>query len=239
MSEEAKAVQEVAKTSAKLLEVTQQFGGWVGRVLGKPFETMSGIINDQLMFRRMRNGVKIFQEAQGILDDLNVSTRRDLPPKLLLPILDNATLEEDERLQNMWARLIATAVNPLESKLVRAAYPEILSQLEPIDALVLSEVFDSYAEAAKSDPDNKPRTSIDFGFNSKEIAEDLNLPIGDVYRSLDNLYRHQLLKSYSAPTNAVVSGGEGPWPTHDYGYRAVCITELGVEFILICTNKRV
>lgn len=239
MDEEAKAVKEIAKTTGKAIDATTQFGGWLAKVFGKPADTLSNIVNDQLQFRRFKNGVTICEKAQKILENANIVDRKDVPLKLLIPLLNNSTLEEDEALQDMWAELIAKTVNPNEPNHTRVAYLEILSQLEPLDAQMLNYIFDAYSESVIDKPDEKRKTSIEFGFETLGIVEDLKIPIGDVHRALDNLNRLRLTKSFTSGTNAVVSGFDGPPPSHDYGYHAVCITEFGVEFVLICTNKKV
>jgi hypothetical protein len=62
------------------------------------------------------------------------------PPslKLALPILAAAADESHEELQDLWARLLAAAMSPKKSKLIRLRFVEVLKKLDPPDALVLA-----------------------------------------------------------------------------------------------------
>jgi hypothetical protein len=44
--EEAKAVQEIAKTLRKYEPALREFGGFVGRVIGRPAEQVGGLLGD-------------------------------------------------------------------------------------------------------------------------------------------------------------------------------------------------
>lgn len=48
--EEAKAVQEVAKTSSNAVDAGRELGEFVGKYIAGPLEQVSGIIEDKLKF---------------------------------------------------------------------------------------------------------------------------------------------------------------------------------------------
>lgn len=52
VSESAKAVQEVAKTTRVGIEATTKLGGFVARVINEPIEQVTGILSDRLRFMR-------------------------------------------------------------------------------------------------------------------------------------------------------------------------------------------
>lgn len=62
-----------------------------------------------------------------------------VPPKLLLHLLREASLEEDEDLQEKWATLLANSAT--ENSKVLPAFVEILRQLTPAHARVLDWMF--------------------------------------------------------------------------------------------------
>ena len=63
-------------------------------------------------------------------------------PKLLVPILENASLEDDDYLQDLWAALLANAATRQGREILPSA-PELLKQLNPWEVLLLERCFDS------------------------------------------------------------------------------------------------
>jgi hypothetical protein len=51
---------------------------------------------------------------------------RPLPPNFVLPLLTAAVVEEDDELQDTWARLLANAGDAATEMELRTAYVEIL-----------------------------------------------------------------------------------------------------------------
>ena len=64
-------------------------------------------------------------------------------PRLFLPILDRASIEDDEDLHSRWAALLANAGTSPNS--VHPSFIEILRQLTPDDAHLLDKLYDSCA----------------------------------------------------------------------------------------------
>jgi hypothetical protein len=60
-------------------------------------------------------------------------------PKLLLPLVQAASLETDETLADRWAALLSNAADPAQRVAVQPGFVEVLRQLTPIDAQVLEE----------------------------------------------------------------------------------------------------
>jgi len=63
-----------------------------------------GMLNDLVKSWRWKNQVKIIKQAEVFLkqNDLKTST---VPLKILIPLLEKSSLEEEEILQNKWAKL--------------------------------------------------------------------------------------------------------------------------------------
>jgi hypothetical protein len=60
-----------------------------------------------------------------------------VPPKLLFPILQGASVEENEDLHTMWAALLANAASPDSAEKVRPGFIAILRQMESDEAGLL------------------------------------------------------------------------------------------------------
>ncbi len=91
-------------------------------------------------------GVRVFR-ARALAEILDrtkeIPAKRDKPaaevkPKLLVPILESASLEDDDWMKERWAELLATAAS--EDQGVHPAFTTILSELTRADARWLQRV---------------------------------------------------------------------------------------------------
>jgi hypothetical protein len=60
-----------------------------------------------------------------------------VPDKIAIPILDAASLEDDETLQEKWAGLLASAADPASRDIVHPSFPEMLKTFSPQEAKFL------------------------------------------------------------------------------------------------------
>ena len=101
--------------------------GFADKLVLPPIEELGLLVRDQISYWRFTNQVKILNKAKSICENNNVSIK-SIPPKLLCPYLENASLEDDEDLQDKWASLL---VNMVDSKqnIQNHVFPYILGQL--------------------------------------------------------------------------------------------------------------
>ncbi len=138
VTEGAKAVQEVAKTTGKALDTAQAGGAFLARMLGTVPEDVVGLLGGDLLRQyRIRNWHKIGQKTFDKLDRRGVEQMEPLSAKVIVPLLEAASTESDETLQEMWANLLANAMDPNKDTSLQSVFVETLKQFEPIDALVL------------------------------------------------------------------------------------------------------
>src|SRR5438093_870698 len=77
------------------------------RTIASPMAEELGLtLQDHVKVFRFQRQIRLLQKAREILDREGVEPRR-VPLKLLAAVMDNATLEEDDSLQDMWAALLA------------------------------------------------------------------------------------------------------------------------------------
>jgi hypothetical protein len=113
----ARAFQEaVGQTS-----VGQEIGQWLA---------------DVVRYRRASHQARLLMRAAEKIraSGLPASAVED---RLLRAVLEEGAFEDDERMQERWARLLASAATGVT---VPPAFPEILRQLEPIEARLLDEL---------------------------------------------------------------------------------------------------
>jgi len=78
---------------------------------------------------------------------------RTIPEKLLLPIFEGMSTEDNEDLQTMWASLLANAASRENAEIVRPGFAAILRQMAPDEAALLkaiAQLTDEYRARLKS-----------------------------------------------------------------------------------------
>ena len=156
ISESAKAIQEVAKVTRTSIEATQRLGSFVARVTNESIEAVTGILADKLRFMRWERQLRLRDRCLEIMRERGIDEHFQLvPPKLALPIVENASLEEDDELQDLWANLLASALDPNFEGRIRTAFIDILKQLEAADIRILYTIFLVYKEKVIKTPQFK------------------------------------------------------------------------------------
>jgi len=93
----------------------------------------------RLAEKRERIMEKIWDRAQEMISQGGIAAAA-LPVKVVVPLLQNASLEEDEYLRERWASMLANAANPRSG--MHAAFPEILRQLTAEEVRFSEALFD-------------------------------------------------------------------------------------------------
>jgi hypothetical protein len=143
----AKATEEVAKTAGKALDFAQGFPAWIGDVVGRPIaEAVGYYVTDRIQAKRYEAAIydqarltELVRKVGIALEGRDVKVR-PIPPKVALPLLENATMEFDERLHTMWANLLASALDADQDPVERQ-YVTVLAELFPPDAMALEEFW--------------------------------------------------------------------------------------------------
>ena len=142
MENEYDAIRELAKTAGKGIDATREMGGFIAKYIGGPLEQGIGIFEDRLKFLRWERQIRLIRRVQEILDESGLKApTQNVPMKLLIPILQGATLEENDSLQDIWANLLVNAANASFGEEVRSSYISILEQLNPLDAQILNTLY--------------------------------------------------------------------------------------------------
>jgi hypothetical protein len=106
-----------------------------GPVADEIGEYLSAVVRPYTVVRKVEAVLK----THRMLKERGISPHA-VPPRLLLPILEGASIEDDEELHTRWAALLANAA--ASPNLVHPSYIEILRQLAPEDAGLLDKLYD-------------------------------------------------------------------------------------------------
>ena len=144
MEETAGAVKEVAKTTGLAIKTVDRLGQFFARVMRESIDATCGMLADTLKYKRWERQTKLVEKAERLIKEKNLS-KRSIPisAKLALPIFQNASLENDDFLHDLYAKLLVSAIDP-EVQTRRTAFVEILRQLEPLDVKILLTMYTVY-----------------------------------------------------------------------------------------------
>ena len=144
----AKATEAGLETAGKMIDASTK----LGRVFKGPIVELVGILQDRLKFARWERQLAMFDKTQRIMAarGLKVPTR-ELPLNFVVPLLTSAVLEEDDELQEIWARLLVNAGNATTEMELRTAYVQILRGMSAFDVGNLAKLAEAALTAPKAD----------------------------------------------------------------------------------------
>lgn len=236
IKETSEAAKEIAKAAGKGLDLLNKFGSFIGDATGDPIKTLSGILNDQLLLWRHQRGVRFYLRFEEEREKLGLGEGfRFVPPKLAVPIIENAILEDNDDLQDIWINLFTSAIDPEFDGKLRSAFIDIIKQLEVVDIHILNGIYwRSYRCREKTRPQYCPIFPDRLGLPFRVSTEALFSSIDNLIRvrCIDFYLEDQTIESDDESINSVVTV-----PVRS-DYKMVCMTFLGVEFVEACTRPK-
>lgn len=246
-----------SSTIEKGLELAKDF---LGKLISPTIEEVGLLISDNIKFLRFKNQVKILLKAKNYVEKNNISLK-EIPIKILVPLLEKASLEDEEKLQEKWSNMLVNMVDS-ETNFQNQIFPHILSQMSIGEYEALKEVLQKEKELAiKHEELATLRVINDDKYYFKPETKKLKAEIVKIEQDgfglsieefeVANIVRLGLIRQL--PPKILIeefqTGGrdseyEEKWHQIDaeydpdnYGYR---ITDLGRKFIAICElNEKV
>ncbi|WP_431127122.1 hypothetical protein [Flagellimonas flava] len=242
-----------SSTIEKGLELVKDF---VETLIGPTIEEVGLLMSDKIKYFRFKNQVKILTKAKEYVKDKNMDIK-EIPTKILVPLLESASLEEDEKMQDKWAFMIGNLADS-EQNLQNQIFPYLLTQIS-------SNEYDRLFEFGQKERsymidhikllDLKKEHKYYYKWKNRELYTRVNKvqQEGFVVDGLENyeysnLQRLGLLKQM--PPRIIIDELEiehkgveeseyypieAEYDTDDYGYR---ITSLGIRFLSVCKEKK-
>jgi hypothetical protein len=112
-------------------------GSEVGTLVSDPIAEW----RKRLAERRAQRLVRIGSSAAKQIE-ANGGETEHIPDYIALPLIEKATLVDDEGLQEMWASLLANAANPKTASTISHLFPTMLAALSPRQAKFLDVIFE-------------------------------------------------------------------------------------------------
>jgi len=163
-----KAVPVIAK-GAGALAAAIPFTGIVKRMLGPAADELAEMWRDQVRMYRYDRQLKCVEKAERMAEKAGF-TPKAVPPKILFPLLEGASVEQNEDLHTMWAALLANASSSCTADLVRPSFCEVLKLMTSDVARLLNFAFDS---AVKKAHPTVGEFSNDLGIELQELEGEL------------------------------------------------------------------
>ena len=142
MDEEAKAIQEIAKSTGKAIDGVTKAGKFISQYLNGSLIEAFGIFQDKLKYIRWERQVRLWDRATEFLHQRGLEKpNQPVPMSIAIPILQYGSMEEDNSLQDLWAALLANAADAGSGITVEPAFIGILQNLSARDAIVLDKLY--------------------------------------------------------------------------------------------------
>lgn len=229
-------------------------------LFGPSFDEVGGILADNVKLRRFKNQIKIFSKAQEILKENKIDPKK-VSLKVLAPLIEYSSYEEEESLQEKWSRLTAQIVINSKDVVFYQNCISILNKLSTDDATLLDELFERLnnrrreifdkqerlfqhtimGESIALKPDTLEGYALEkFSFYSTSISKTLNRSRDELHFQVSNLTALGLLKwETSVEVKAERSSEEPDDKDIDvdvdvYNNDDFIFTPLGYRFVKIC-----
>lgn len=196
----------VTESAKKAIALAEKAGKFLNNITGGDLKELGEGFHDWASYFRMKNLIRIQDRVEEIRKTrAKKGKATPIPPRLAIPLINEASLEDAKEVQELWAQLIAKAMDDDSSVKVHPAFIEVIKQLSPDEALILTTfpkfkqypVLFSYYHQSSSNhyfgasqriPYDELKSSLLEHFSELElIGENLNSYI-------DNLRRLQIIE---------------------------------------------
>ncbi|WP_298344430.1 Abi-alpha family protein [uncultured Algibacter sp.] len=158
---------------------------FIEKIIAAPIMEGTGIFTDKVKYWRFKNQVNIITKAREYLKSKGIETPKKLPIKDVTTLLEYASFEEDEIMQDSWAKLLANAMNPKNQFNTCHLFSQVLNQISVNELYLLS-----YAKSRSYIMTSDDRPYLDRGDLIRNSHSDFHT--GPLL--IDNLLRLRLIE---------------------------------------------
>jgi hypothetical protein len=235
-----------AATTAALKPIA----GLIQSIFGPAAEEAGLMLKDHVRIFRAERQLRLYRRTDAILKKAGIRPQR-VPLKLLFPIIENASIEENDELQDRWANLLAHAADSNDAGSVNLSFPSMLRELSPRNVRFLDALYDEASKRIQGFP-RKDIESVNFAwrdllsvFTDARLAryptpgiftyaeaerDDVKADQQEVGVALDTFARHAIIeREYEIPVR------RSRPPELDSGYQ---FTSLGARFVEACREPK-
>ena len=216
----AAATEATANASKEAIQASRE----LGRFFSGPAREVVGILEDYVKVVRFERRVRLAGRVRKVCIEKGMTgPTRKIPLNIAVPLLDNATLEEDDDLLEVWARLLVNGSDAGSGIELRRAFVSVLAEMTSLDVRSLAQI----ESAAKLNAESGSNGVWTYELPERAIPyvkpERTRDPSPEVAISLGNLER----------LGCIISSNQTPVRT---GYELVNLTPFGRALIDACTR---
>jgi hypothetical protein len=224
----AKATEASANASKEAIEA----GRDLGRFISGPAGEIVGMLWDHLRVLRLERQIRLLERVRNFLAEREMDgPNRMIALKTGLPLLDNATLEEDDDLQDVWARLLVNGGDANSGIEIRRAFVSVLAEMTALDVrnlAAIEQVSPAELSGATLGVWTSQLPDVAMPISRREAGVYNQSPTSEVLTSLSNLER----------LGCIYSGDQFERMNGSSPLRAVGLTPFGRAFVQACTYQR-
>ena len=179
------------------------------KLINPPLETLGDMLASEIMIFKFKRQVTLLTKAEAYLKKKGIKTKK-VALKMLVPLLEESSLEEDETLHDMWAKLLANFVRE-DSRVKNNLFIHILSQINIEEAEILEEII-TYSLSRISHQERTTWNTTYFSYLEYKADK-------EIFFLIDNLLRLRLIH--------LPYGQKSSMPSLE-------VTELGYSFYEAC-----
>jgi hypothetical protein len=114
---------------------------FIEKLIASPLMEGTGILTDKINYWRFKNRINIILKAKEFLREKGIKLPKKIPIKDLTTLLEYASFEEDETMQNNWAKLLTNTLNPNNKFDACNIFSQLLNQISINEIYILKFIF--------------------------------------------------------------------------------------------------
>lgn len=183
-------------------EIIKQSQSLLSSLFGPSINEYGGMLSDNIKLRRLKNQIKIFKKAEHYLKSNNIDPK-SLNLKVLAPLVEFSSLEEEESIQDKWSNLTINILKGDSAILFHQNCISVLNKLSTEEVTLLDYLYLELQKKRDYRRNNPQRfrnmiarglPSTSFTFTVSEINKEFNKIIVDIDLCLSNLLSFGLIK---------------------------------------------
>jgi len=203
-----------SSTIEKSLDLVKDF---LQKLVGPSVDELGLLFSDNVKLWRLKNQIRNLEKVKKIVDEEKINIKQ-VNLKILIPYMEGVSLEDDDRLQEMWAKLFANYIDTTKNLTINV-YPNILKQLSTNEVTILN-FMKSNEDKIQTTGYNK---SKGIEFSDEEIA---NLKRLGIIRELLEITQHGGDIDYD--------NGQWKWDLAEESSGEYFLTDFGYKFLEAC-----
>jgi hypothetical protein len=226
ITEVAKAEQAQQKTAQELIAAARAAGEYMGPHFRSAISEFGAMLGDQMTYWRFRNFNRLLLKIEALSGQARVHPEaiRQLSYADSIRLIEASSAEDEETVQDLWARLIANAIDVDSKTTIKKVYIDLLKSVAPAEAALLDLLWSGES------PPRTIRTSLEaraFNESMNKLAEERWRRFDEEGRKVatQNLVRLRCVTLRPGRIN--LSGMLKPIEDRQFGTAGFCLVDAG------------